>query len=121
MEVQDMKIHLTGTVMANRKGLPDQVKPVSTRKLKKGQVVGLHNDALSVLAWKDKRVVTIFSTLYDDSVEEVIRCTKICEGVWVQEKVKNPTMICEYNKYMGDVDVPDHYATSYAFVQKTSI
>lgn len=77
----NMNIHLTGTVNPNRKELPDQVKPASTKKLKKGEVIGVHNDTLSVLVRKDKRVVIMLSTLYDDSVQDVSRRIKSGEGV----------------------------------------
>lgn len=47
-----MKFDLTGTVMMNRRGLPIEVKQ---KKLKVGEVIAIHNDYESVLAWKDKR------------------------------------------------------------------
>lgn len=119
-ELLDMGVNLTGTVMTNRKGLPPQVKPTFTKKMKKGDLIAFHNTKLSVLSWRDKRVVTILSTVYDDSVENVERRTKTAQNVWINETIKKPTMICQYNKYMGGVDVADHYATTYAFGRKTS-
>lgn len=108
-EMKKMKFDLTGTVMMNRRGLPIEVKQ---KKLKVGEVIAMHNDYASVLAWKDKRVVHMLSTVYDDSVTNTRRRTG--------QEVSKPVVVMEYTKHMGGVDLADHYATSYNFNRKTS-
>lgn len=61
----------------------------------------------------------MLSNFYDFSVQEVTRKSKQ-NGVWNDEVIEKPTVICEYNKNMGGVGTADHYVTSYAFQRKTS-
>lgn len=60
----------------------------------------------------------MLSTLYDNRVQDVTRRTKTAEGNWIEEVIKKPTIIYEYNRFMGGIDIADHYATSYAFLRK---
>lgn len=131
-ELYDMKVHLTGTIMRNRKGLPDQVRPKrkddtngkhkketsskSIMKLKKGEIITYTKEnKYSLLLWKDSNEVTMLSTLYDNTTKTVRRIIK--KGV--TENVKKPTVVCKYNKSMGGVDISDHYISSYAFTRKS--
>lgn len=83
------KVHLTGTVNKNRKGLPKEIKMAD--KMKKGDVKAYRkDDKFSVLQWKDKRVVLMLTTLYGDKTEEVKRIVK--QGV--EEVVNKPSVIC---------------------------
>uniref|UniRef100_A0A6P7FHC1 PiggyBac transposable element-derived protein 4-like n=1 Tax=Diabrotica virgifera virgifera TaxID=50390 RepID=A0A6P7FHC1_DIAVI len=118
-ELQKMKIHLTGSVMGNRRGLPDTMKTVSTSKMQKSEVCCLHNRYLSALAWKDKTVNLMLSSLYDNSVQDMTRRYKRADGRWIEETIQKPTVICEYNKFMRGVDIVD-YSTSDAFSGKSS-
>ncbi|RZF41384.1 hypothetical protein LSTR_LSTR000098 [Laodelphax striatellus] len=114
------KIHLTGTVNRNRKGLPREIriKP----KLKRGEMLSLRKDNdnddpsfIHVLEWKDKRPVTVLTTLYDNKTEIVKRIVK----GGVEESIIKPSIICRYNEYMGGVDISDHYIASYAFTRRS--
>lgn len=110
----EKKVHHTGTIMKNRKGLPSEVKKKT--KLKKGHIKAFRkNDNVSVVQWKDKREVLMITSLYDDSTEEVRRRVKNGE----EEIVTKPSVICRYNENMGGVDVADHFFASYPFVRKT--
>lgn len=121
-ELYDLKVHITGTIMKNRLGLPDQVRPKTKKKntpplkLKKGDIKSFRKeDKYHVLLWKDSNDVTMLSTLYDNTTQTVRRIVK--NGI-VEDVIK-PTMICKYNQSMGGVDIADQYISSYAFTRKS--
>lgn len=120
-ELCNMKVHLTGTILRNRKGLPLMIKKRKngTRnvlKLKRGDMKAYRkNDRFSVIHWKDKNEVTMLSTLYDNSTQVIQRTRK--QGV-VEDVVK-PTVVCKYNESMGGVDIADQYISSYGFTRKS--
>lgn len=93
-----MKMHVTGTVMTNRKGLPSDVK--SKKKIKQGESLCFSKDNMGVTVWKDKRPVAMLSNYYDFSTESLTRKSKK-NGVWEDETITKPLVICEYNRYMG--------------------
>lgn len=124
--LHDWKVHLTGTIMTHRKGLPEEVRPqrktknqkksVSKIKLQKGEIKSyIKDDKFSLLLWKDKNLVVMLSTLYGNATQAVSRIKK--NGV--REVIKKPTVICKYNKSMGGVDLADQYIAAYSFSRKT--
>ena len=61
----------------------------------------------------DKRVVAALSTIDDDPVVEIQRRTSACrEGI---ETIQKPTIIHNYNTYMGGVEKADQLVTYYVF------
>ncbi|MGH0118120.1 UNVERIFIED_CONTAM: hypothetical protein FKN15_044422 [Acipenser sinensis] len=114
MELLKIKIHLTGTVMANRRGLPAPVK--QGLKLKKNETVSFSKDnKVMVLGWKDKRLVLMLSTFHGSDCEKVQRTIKRGE---IQELDK-PSVMCDYTSKMGAVDRADHFCANYAFTRKS--
>lgn len=126
----DMKVHLTGTIMSNRKGLPEQIKPkrknakkngkkkskkdVPKLVLIKGEIKSFRKDDMfNVLLWKDTNFVTMLSTLYDNSTQFVKRVIK----KEIVEEVNKPTVVYKYNQSMGGVDIADQYILSYIFTR----
>lgn len=100
--------------MTNRKGLPSATK--KGIKLKQHEVLALRkNDNVMVLAWKDKRVVTMLSTVHNNTVETITRTGKRGE----EEQFSKPKVIIEYTKKMGAVDRAGHYCSSYSFTRKS--
>lgn len=124
-ELQNWKIHLTGTIMLNRSGLPDIVKPQrknakkkSTKLLlKKGDIKTFRKSERFCLSlWKDKNLVAMLSTLYADNSTQTVRRLHKKNAV---EEVKKPTIVCKYNKSMGGVDIADQFISSYSFTRKS--
>ncbi|XP_058873937.1 piggyBac transposable element-derived protein 4-like isoform X2 [Acipenser ruthenus] len=114
MELLKIKIHLTGTIMANRRGLPAPVK--QGLKLKTNEPVSFSKDnKVMVLGWKDKRLVLMLSTFHGSDCEKVQRTIK--RGAI--EELEKPSVICDYTSKMGAVDRADHYCASYAFSRKS--
>ena len=98
-----------GTVRVNRKGLP----PFSTKKMKKGEVITFHDGQLTGVKWMDKHPVAVLSTIHDDSMTTITRRTRSSLGS--AETISKPTIITEYTKFMGGVDVADQLVTYYGF------
>uniref|UniRef100_A0A1B6MI17 PiggyBac transposable element-derived protein domain-containing protein n=1 Tax=Graphocephala atropunctata TaxID=36148 RepID=A0A1B6MI17_9HEMI len=124
-ELLEWKVYLTGTIMLNRSGLPAIVKPQRKNvkkqtpklKLQQGDIKTFRKDEkFSLLLWKDKKVVSVLSTLYGDNTTQTVRRLKRDNVV---EEVRKPTVICKYNKSMGGVDLADHYISSYSFTRKS--
>lgn len=68
-ELRKLKVHTTGTVQTNRKGLPDQVKKP---KLKLHETVAYQKDSeIMALSFRDKRTVTMLSTYYRPNCDEI--------------------------------------------------
>ena len=120
-----------GTVSINRRGMPIewQKKENRTSKstketvkasppLKKGEIrMKKLNGNLKALQWKDKRIVTMISTIHDDSVIHKSRRRRLANGG--QEEVMKPVMIEEYNRHMGGVDKADQLLSYYSFSHRT--
>jgi hypothetical protein len=95
-----------GTVKVNRKGLPVNFK---CWKVKKGDVVAWRRDKLLALKWRDKKDVTMLSTIHTSNVEEV----------QVQGKpVIKPKLVLDYNDSMGGVDKADQNLSYYDSLRK---
>lgn len=58
-ELRKLKCHLTGTILINRKELPDAIKKPKFPKDK--STISYRRNNNLVLAWKDKRIVTLLT------------------------------------------------------------
>ena len=115
-ELRKLSFHLTGTVMPSRKGMPNELSK-KKRKKKKHEVVAFRkNDDTMALQWRDIRVVTMLSSVYNTLCEDEERIL----GNQQSTIVAKPVVISQYTKYMGGVDKADHYCGSYAFLRKTA-
>ena len=68
-ELTKVGITVTGTVQANRKGLPKEV--TAKKKDPPGTVVAARSDEMLALSWVDKRKVLMLSTKHTVSMKEV--------------------------------------------------
>ena len=66
------------------------------------------------LQWRDKRVVTMLSSVYNTQCEDEERIL----GNQQSTTVAKPIVISQYMKYMGGVDKADHYCGSYNFFEE---
>lgn len=126
--LHQMKVHLTGTIMRNRVGLPEQVKKARKRQgkknkkevpkvnLKRGEMKSFRkDDVYHLLIWKDTNDVTMLSTLYNNTAKTVRRVKK----GGIMEEVTKPVVVFKYNESMGGVDISDQYISSYGFARKS--
>ena len=68
------------------------------------------------LQWRDERVVTMLSSVYNTQYEDKEHTLGNQQSTTVAKLV----VISQYTKYMGGVDKADHYCGSYAFLRKTA-
>ncbi|CAK9829606.1 PiggyBac transposable element-derived protein 4 [Anthophora retusa] len=111
-ELLKLKIHLTGTIMPNRKRLPPPIK--KPRFLTTSTVAYKKNNTL-VLAWKSKRVVTFLSTSSAASLQHTTTRRRGGDSI----NVLKPIVAVDYTKKMRAVDRADQYAASYCFLRKS--
>ena len=110
----EQNIHTVGTLRSNR-GEPPEIRNPST--MARHDVVAKNNGKVTVLAWKDKRVVKAISTKHDGSLCTISRRKKGGHGE--METVEKPVCICEYNQYMSGVDHVDQMISYYPCTRKT--
>ena len=111
------KILSCGTIRANRKGLPKDLK--SDKQLARGESDIRQGEGLNLVKWMDNKSVLVVSTCCGPvSNSEVERRQK-----GKQEKIKIicPDMIKDYNQNMGGVDIMDQKLASYGVDRRARI
>lgn len=95
------KTDVYGTVRPSRKDMP----PLRDANLKKGDIVAYQRGKCMALQWRDKKLVTLLSTVHDATMTEVVNRKK--------EKVSKPAVVIDYNHTMGGVDKSDQMLSYY--------
>lgn len=100
-----------GTVKLNRKEIPNELKKkeLKKRKMKKGDIVGFQRGKVTVMAWKDKKTVSLLSTIHTVKMVEIEK-----RG----EKIIRPECVVAYNDTMGGVDKVDQHLVDYSTPRK---
>ena len=75
------------------------------KQIKRGQHDWLAYDTISATKWIDNRPVILLSNYHNPSVVQEINIR--VKGSKEKVKVSCPAVICEYNMYMGGVDLCD--------------
>jgi hypothetical protein len=122
-ELIDANIYCCGTVKANRKGFPqDIVIPKrQERHLARGHYQWRMSDKkLLAMSWFDKRPVYLLSTIHppkndDGSLPNAQR--KVRNGQPIA--VPCPPAHCDYQKYMGGVDLLDQLIKNFSVIRKS--
>ncbi|CAK9827592.1 PiggyBac transposable element-derived protein 4 [Anthophora retusa] len=112
-ELLKLSCYLTGTINTNRKYVPAVIKKPAVTK--NNTVAAYRSGDILLLAWKDKRIVTILSS-YDTSGTTIIERRKKQAGT---VNIIKPNVIINYNMNMGGVDKADQLASSYCFMRKS--
>ena len=108
-------IYGIGTVRANRKHMPS-LKPDKQMK-KRGEHDWQACQTLSATKWMDNKPVILLSNYYDPRVVKNIE--RRVKGLKDKVKVSCPTVIYEYNQFMGGVDLCDQMKVSYQVDRKS--
>ena len=105
LDLHESGLYGCGTVRTNRKGFPQQLKPIVKKGMKeRGESKTYQYKNLTMSAWQDNKTVTVAATNCDPTVnEQVLRKQK--DGTSIA--VKCPQSVVLYNKYMGGVDRSD--------------
>ena len=99
-----------GTVRLDRRNIPVAFRSATP---KKGEIATYHDDELFGLKWKDKRIVSMLSTIHDDTMISKERRNRQAPGE--VETIQKPLIIEDYNQYMGGVDKSDQLVVYYGF------
>ncbi|XP_043471317.1 piggyBac transposable element-derived protein 4-like [Leptopilina heterotoma] len=106
------KNNVVGTVRTNRKHMPD-TKGLKLNKLPRNSTITFHSDTLLVVFWKDKKVVSMLSTIPGINF---IETAKIDYKTGLT--IKKPEVVVTYNKNMGGVDRCDQIIKPYEIQRK---
>ena len=107
--------HTCGTLRVDR-GEPKAISKATTSNMEVGDVVVRHKNDIMCLAWRDKRIVQMISTIGDDKMIEItVRKRGHPDGV----PKKKPHCIVLYNASMGGVDKLDQCVKYYPFTRKS--
>ena len=113
--------HLVGTVRSNRTGFPQALKNVKDfeKKGKRGDIRYVVSNSIAYVQWLDKRVVTVLSTKHRATDQNDAQRTVRVNNQWVQQSIKRPAAIADYNTNMGGVDAFDQLASSYRLLRRS--
>ncbi|KAI4475198.1 hypothetical protein M0804_014455 [Polistes exclamans] len=94
-ELRKMNCHLTGTIKIKRKGVLTQIKKP---KFSTNKTVAYRKNNTTLLAWKDKRIITILTNYYNTQLQSTHRILRGGDVVIVNK----PKMVLGYTANMGD-------------------
>ena len=99
-----------GTARANRISIPKSLKQ---EVLAKGQHTYRRDDNLLMMSYNDKKDIYFLSTIHQATTGNSKK--KARDGMLI----KKPTVVNEYNKYMGGIDRNDAMVGNYSSVRKS--
>lgn len=100
------KTDIYGTVRPSRKDMPPSFR---SKKLKKGEVVAFQRGKVTAMRWKDKRDVSILTTIHNAEMKTVNKRGK---------HIIKPTAVISYNDTMGGVDKVDQHIANNPVTRK---
>ncbi|RVE48877.1 hypothetical protein evm_006447 [Chilo suppressalis] len=106
--LKSRKTDVIGTMNTRRVHVPDDIKRANPR-MQRGEQVARHCGDISLIAWKDVKLVTAVSTFHSDG-----RVPGRKAGV----PIMKPILIADYNRYMGGVDSKDQQLSMYLMERK---
>jgi hypothetical protein len=113
-DLRDRGFGACGTVRANKRGLPIEMKAT----LERGAVISAYVDrSMMALKWMDKRPVLMLTTIHNNSMTTKVRRKRHREGE--REEIRKPVAVDQYNQFMGGVDRSDQLLSYYGFTHRT--
>lgn len=106
------KTDVVGTLNRRRTDTPHDIKTLNDRRMARGEVVSRHCGDVSVVAWKDVKLVTTVSTYHN---------ANMAPGRRAGEECSKPEVIHTYNAFMGGVDLKDQKLSMYLLERKRGI
>lgn len=116
----DHGLQACGTCREDRIGLPrDVTKSTSAtvKRMKRGEAIFRQKHHLTCVTWKDRKPVTILTTLPATEEMGVAERSVREANVWQRRDFACPIPVQQYNSHMG-VDVVDQRTTAYARLMK---
>ncbi|XP_018401600.1 PREDICTED: piggyBac transposable element-derived protein 4-like [Cyphomyrmex costatus] len=109
-ELVDEKTNVCGTVRENRKYMPKE----NTKNLRVGDMTVWYTPKMAFLAWKDKKVVTMLTTMHNPAMIDTGKIDR-----HTKKKIMKPNVVISYNNNMGGVDKTVQSISSYETIHKT--
>jgi len=109
-DLASKQIYCCGTVRPNRRGMPQDLRPKTT-KLKRGDNRVRTGADLTAILWRDKRDLCILTNIHNAPAEGSF-CSEAGKAIKQQ-------IMMDYNHHMGYVDKGDRMANSYSISRRT--
>ena len=108
VKLLEMGIYTTGTVRANRKNMPVLKHD---KEIKRGEHDWFSSNHRSAIKWMDNKSVILLSNYFNP--KETQQIERRVKGSKDKVKVTCPSVIQEYNQFMGGVDLSDQMKVTY--------
>ena len=108
VKLLEMGIYATGTVRANRKTMPALKHD---KEMKRGEHDWFSSNYLSAIKWMDNKSVILLSNYFNP--KETQQIERRVKGSKDKVKVTCPSVIQEYNQFIGGVDLSDQMKVNY--------
>ena len=108
VKLLEMGIYATGTVGANQKNMPILKHD---KEMKRGEHDWFSSNHLSAIKWMDNKSVIFLSNCFNP--KETQQIERRVKGSKDKIKVTCPSVIQEYNQFMGGADLSDQMKVTY--------
>lgn len=105
-ELFKLKCHLTGTILTNRKHLPNQIKKKQNSARNR------------LVAYRKENTAKEYNNLTNWNNAGMAPVKRILRG-GIEVTIKKPNVVINYIKYMGGVDRADQLVSTYCFLRKS--
>lgn len=115
--------YCTGTARSNRKDFPKEIVPTKSNlpsgafRFAIAKLLGNLGKIVAVW-WRDQRYVLALSTMHNTSATTVLKRPK---GGHEKRPIPCPTIIDDYNQYMGGVDLTDQNLSYYSMTNRKTL
>lgn len=99
-DLHQLGVNCTGTVRKNRRGIPQEIKDKTLSN--RGDVYVMHNGAIECVKYLDSKPVYFLTSNHDTNPTSTRR-----RDFESNEPIQKPSVVVQYNKYMGGVDRSD--------------
>ena len=114
-------IYLVGTIRSNRRGFPrllkDDMKKFE-KKADRGETRYVRDGNKLYQQWKDKRVVSMLSTVHKGHEHVTVARKSKADGQFQVVQINQPKCIGDYNSSMGGVDLFDQHIAAYRALRR---
>ena len=118
LDLLERGAYSAGTVRPNRKGFPPDLKPNGSAVPGNMRFGTASKGRLTAVWWFDRRDVLALSTMHNTSAKLVLKCPK---GSRKKQPIPCPTIISEYNAYMGGIDLMDQHLSYYSMSTRRTL
>lgn len=109
-----------GTYRQTRVGVPKTEDNALTKKSPRGSIRWIRDGGLLYVKWMDTREVSMCSNVHAAyNGETVLRWRKKEDGSYMRVPIPRPTVVADYNRYMGGVDTSDQMLGTNSVHRKT--